>query len=375
MTDSLKILMPSIYFPPRVGGIESHVYYLARELVKRGHSVHVITTHTEPGSPWREKMDGIDVTRLASFGKHFIGWSLGSFSSAPEIVRMAGGCDIIHCHTFASAPGGDIAAFLRGSPLVVTVHSSHFLRLARNRLMRHVMKLLLAKAGALLSTSEEIDGVVRGMLPDAYTLPIVNGIDTDTFRPSEPCLERPEDVFVIVCPRRLVNKNGVEYLVRALPIVAEEMPVRAYLAGDGPLRQELESLASSLGVKDNIEFMGSVENTGMPNVYSSADLIVIPSLVEATSIAALEAMSCGRTVAASRVGGLPEIIDDSVGLLFESGSPEATARAILKAARDVDREALGRAARERVVANWSIQKMADVHLEVYMKVIEERRRA
>jgi len=375
VSDRLRILMPSIYFPPRVGGIESHVYYLARELVRRGHGVHVVTTHTEPASPRRENMDGIEVTRLASFGKHFIGWSLGSLSSAPDIVRLAGGCDIVHCHTFASALGGDVAAVFRGSPLVVTVHSSHFLRLARNPLMRHVMRLLLMKAGALLSTSEEIDGVVRDMLPGAYTLPIVNGIDTDTFRPSEPCLERPEGVFVIVCPRRLVTKNGVEYLVRALPLVAREMPVRAYLAGDGPLRQELESLARGLGVRDRIEFMGSVENVKMPNVYSSADLIVIPSLVEATSIAALEAMSCERTVAASRVGGLPEIIDESVGLLFESGSPEAAAEAILKAARDADRLKLGRAARERVVANWSIQSMADVHMEVYMKVIGERQRA
>ena len=375
MTDRLKILMPSIYFPPRVGGIESHVYYLARELARRGHGVHVVTTHTEPGSPWQETMDGVEVTRLLSFGKHFLGWTLGSLTSAPEIVRLAGGCDLIHCHTFATALGGDVAAAVFRRPLVTTVHSSHFLRLARNPLMRGAMKVLLGRAGALLSTSEEIDGVVSDMLPGAFTMPIVNGIDTETFKPTEPGLERPEGKFVIVCPRRLVAKNGVEFLVRALPIVKREIPVRAYLAGDGPLRRHLESLAGALGVREDIEFMGSVENAKMPGVYSSADLIVIPSLVEATSIAALEAMSCGRVVAASRVGGLPEIIDDSVGLLFESGSPEAAAQAVLRAAREVDRDALGRAARERVAANWSIQCMVDVHMDIYMKLIEENRRA
>jgi glycosyltransferase involved in cell wall biosynthesis len=375
LTDRLKILMPSIYFPPRVGGIESHVYYLARELARRGHGVHVVTTHTEPGSPWQETMDGVEVTRLLSFGKHFLGWTLGSLTSAPEIVRLAGGCDLIHCHTFATALGGDVAAAVFRRPLVTTVHSSHFLRLARNPLMRGAMKVLLRPAGALLSTSEEIDGVVRDMLPGAFTMPIVNGIDTETFKPAEPGLSRPEGKFVIVCPRRLVAKNGVEFLVRALPMVRKEVPVRAYLAGDGPLRRHLESLAGALGVREDIEFMGSVENARMPGVYSSADLIVIPSLVEATSIAALEAMSCGRVVAASRVGGLPEIIDDSVGLLFESGSPEAAAEAVLRAARDVDRDALGMAARERVVANWSIQCMVDVHMDIYMKLIEESRRA
>lgn len=375
MTDRLKILMPSIYFPPRVGGIESHVYYLARELVRRGHGVHVVTTHTEPESPWKETMEGVDVTRLVSFGKHFMGWTLGSLVSAPEIVRLSAGCDLLHCHTFATAVGGDIGAALFRRPLVTTVHSSHFLRLAGNPIMRGAMKVLLGRAGALLSTSEEIDGVVRDMLPGAFTMPIVNGIDTETFRPSEPCLERPEGEFIIVCPRRLVTKNGVEYLVRALPLIRKELPVRAYLAGDGPLREDLESLARSLGVRENIEFMGSVENTKMPGVYSSADLIVIPSLVEATSIAALEAMSCGKVVAASRVGGLPEIIDDSVGILFESGSPESASEAVIRAARDVDRESLGRAARERVVANWSIQSMVDVHMDIYLKLLGERQRA
>jgi len=283
VTAGLRILMPSIYFPPRVGGIESHVYYLARELVRRGHGVHVVTTHTEPGSPWKETVDGIEVTRLMSFGKHFLGWSLGSLSSVPEIVRLAGRCDMIHCHTFASALGGTAAALLYGRPLVVTVHSSHFLKLARHPVMRQVMRILLARAGALLSTSVEIDEVVRRMLPGAYTVPIVNGIDTETFKPSAARLERPPGVFVIVCPRRLVAKNGVEYLVRALPLVKREMPVKVYLAGDGPLRRRLEETAASLGVGGDIEFMGSVENAGMPGVYSSADLVVIPSLIEATS--------------------------------------------------------------------------------------------
>lgn len=371
MTDRLTVLMPSIYFPPRVGGIESHVYYLARELVRRGHRVHVVTTHTEPGSPWKEVMDGIEITRMLSLGKHFLGWSFSSAVAAPEIVRLAGHCDIIHCHTFATALGGDLAAMTRKRPLVITVHSSHFLRLAGSFIMRGTMKILLGRADALLSTSVEIDGVVRDMLPGAFTRPVVNGVDTGTFRPTVPCLDRSAGEFVIVCPRRLVAKNGVEYLVRALPLIKREFPVKAYLAGDGPLRWDLENLARTLGVRGDIEFMGSVENAKMPSVYSSADLVVIPSLIEATSIAALEAMSCGRVVAASRVGGLPEIIDDTVGILFDPGSPEALSEAVIRGSR-IDRAALGRAARDRVVANWSIERMVDVHLDIYLKVIGEK---
>jgi glycosyltransferase involved in cell wall biosynthesis len=367
--------MPSIYFPPRVGGIESHVYYLARELAGRGHQVSVVTTKTERSSPWTEVMDGVNVHRIPSFGKHFSGWILSSLWSVPKVVSLARHHDVVHCHTFAFALGGSVAASLLGSKLVVTVHSSHFLKLEKRPAMRMAIKLVLRKAPILLSTSVEIDGVVRDLLPEAHTRPIVNGIDTDMFKPSDPMLARGEGEYVVVCPRRLVEKNGVEFLVRALGCLRDKMKVRLYISGDGPLRGHLESLATKIGVRDNIVFMGSVANAKMPSVYSSADLVVVPSLIEATSIAALEAMACERVVAASRVGGLPEIIDEKVGMLFEPASPEAIAATIESAASRQDMVELGREARKRVDANWSIRKMADIHEDIYMKSVKGERNA
>jgi glycosyltransferase involved in cell wall biosynthesis len=371
MSRKLRILMPSIYFPPRVGGIESHVYYLARELARRGHLVEVVTTKTESSSPWTEEMDGVAVRRLPSFGKNFAGWTLSSLYSAPEITRTARRFDIVHCHTFAFALGGSLAALIYGRPLVVTVHSSHFLRLSRKRMMRSALRLVLRKASALLSTSKEIDDVVRDLVPGAWTLPIVNGIDTETFKPQKGYLRRGNGEFLIVCPRRLVEKNGVEFLIRAVGLLKGKMAVTLYITGDGPLRARLERVAAEVGVGDRVVFMGSVENTRMPSVYSSADLVVIPSLVEATSIAALEAMACERVVAASRVGGLPEIIDDRVGILFESGSPPAIARAIEQAAERSDIRGMGREARRRVEANWSIARIAEIHEDIYRKILED----
>jgi glycosyltransferase involved in cell wall biosynthesis len=374
MMQRLRISMPSIYFPPRVGGIESHVYYLARELARRGHAVEVVATRTEAVSPWKETLDGVRVVRTPSLGKHFVGWILSSLLSVPWVLRSAARADIIHCHTFAFALGGDVANALLGRPLAVTVHSSHFLRLAGRAVMRPALRVVLKRAGVLLSTSKEIDTVVADLLPGSFTLPIVNGIDTETFKAVTPSLPRPNGEFVIVCPRRLVEKNGAEFLVRALEHL-EGFPVKVYMAGDGPLREHLENLAVRLGVRDRLVFMGSVANTDMPAVFSSADLVVVPSLVEATSIAALEAMACERIVAASRVGGLPEIIDDRVGILFPPAEPEAIADAVRKAAAITDRQAMGREARARVEANWSIKKVADIHEEIYRKLIKDRQNA
>jgi glycosyltransferase involved in cell wall biosynthesis len=363
--------MPSIYFPPRVGGIESHVFYLARELAARGHRVTVITTRTESSSPREEVMDGVQVKRLPSFGKHFFGWILSSVFSVPSIVSGARGSDIMHCHTFAFALGGSIASVLRGCPLVVTVHSSHFLRLAKKALMRLLLKLVLRRSSVLLSTSKEIDGVVRGMLPGAETLPIVNGIDTETFRPVDPGISTDDGEFLIVCPRRLVEKNGVEFLIRALAHVAPEINPKVYITGDGPLKSHLEGIAEENGVRDRVVFMGSVENVKMPSIYSSADLVVIPSLVEATSIAALEAMACERVIVASNVGGLPEIIDERIGVLTEPGSPESIARAIEKIAGTPDTGGMGREARKRVEESWSIRSITDIHEEIFIRLVGE----
>ncbi|MFZ1947964.1 MAG: glycosyltransferase family 4 protein [bacterium] len=375
MKDALRILMPSIYFPPRVGGIENHVYYLARELVRRGHAVGVVTTRTEKTSPRSEVMDGVEVTRLFSFGKHPVGWVLSSLLAVPTVVAAARACDVLHCHTFAFALSGSAANLLRRTPLVVTVHESHFLRFAKRAAMRPFLRAPLVRASVLLSTSKEIDAVTRELLPGARTLPIVNGVDTEVFRPVTPSLPRAEGEFVIVCPRRLVEKNGVEYLVRALPLLEGKVRVKVYVAGDGPLRGHMQDLAGRLGVAGRLVFMGSVPNREMPAVLSSADLVVVPSLIEATSIAALEAMACERPVAASRVGGLPEIIDDRVGALFESGSPEAIAAAVVAMAARSDRDGLGKEARRRVRDSWSIASMADVHERVYRETIERAHHA
>jgi glycosyltransferase involved in cell wall biosynthesis len=295
---------------------------------------------------------------------------LSSLLAVTRVVASARRFDIVHCHTFAFALSGHIANLLVGTPLVVTVHESHFLRFARRRMMLPFLRLPLTRATMLLSTSKEIDAVTRALLPKAETRPIVNGVDTERFKPVAPALTKAEGEFVIVCPRRLVEKNGVEFLVRAVPLVDGKIRVKLYLAGDGPLRSHLEGLVRDLGLGDRVVFMGSVANSMMPGLFASADMVIIPSLIEATSIAALEAMACERVVAASRVGGLPEIIDERVGVLFEPGSPKAIADAIRSTAQRTDRLELGRGARRRVEANWSIARMTDVHEDVYRRVIE-----
>ena len=177
----------------------------------------------------------------------------------------------------------------------------------------------------------------------------------------------------MIVPRRLFHKNGVEHFVRSMPLIAERADVEAVLVGDGPERDRLERMAGELGVSDRLHFMGARPHGEMPGLLSSGDLAVFPSLMEATSVAALECMSCELPVAATNVGGLPEIVSDAVGGLFEPADPNALADKVVSLLQSGRLKELGAEGRRRVVAGWSNARLAERHLEIYEEVIERRR--
>jgi glycosyltransferase involved in cell wall biosynthesis len=365
----MKVLQQCIYFPPEVGGLESHAYYLCRELVRLGDEVTMITSRSLPQAPASETMDGVRVVRTWFPSRRTAaGWTAHTVASIPTYMRFARDADVLHAQTFASALPGMLAKRRWRKPLVVTLHTSHFLRLARRASWRPVLRRIIASADWLLAASEEIRDVALGLYRHPRAEALTNGVDTDLFRRVEPALARAERRRVIV-PRRLFEKNGVEYLVRAMPILRRELDVEALLVGDGPERGRLETLAAELGISDAVRFLGARPNTEMPGLYASADAAVLPSLMEATSVAALEAMSCEVPVAASRVGGLPQIIDEDVGTLFEPANPEHLAARLAALLRRPTLRAAGEAARRRVVEHWSVERLARRHREIYREVL------
>jgi glycosyltransferase involved in cell wall biosynthesis len=368
----VRILQQCIYFPPEVGGLESHAFYLCRELVRQGHQVTMMTSRTRPDVPERETMDGIDVVRKWFPKKRNpVGWASHTLATVPHYMRLAERADILHAQTFASAVPAMRARRKYGLPMVLTLHTSHFLRLAERPAWKPVLRRIVRSADWLLAASAEIRDVALGLHPHPRAEALTNGVDTDMFvpRPRTP-RERPR----LIVPRRLFEKNGVEFFIRALPLVRQELEVDALLVGDGPERGRLEALAAELGVSGMVTFRGAVPNTEMPALVADADVAVFPSLMEATSVAALEAMSCAVPVLATRVGGLPEIVSDEVGGLCEPADPASLAGALVALLRRPDLAGLGETARQRVVDRWSVRRLADRHLEIYETLLREKRR-
>jgi glycogen synthase len=366
----MRVLQQCIYFPPEVGGLESHAYYLCRELVRMGDEVTMVTSRSIPGTPAEESLEGIRVIRRWFPGKGVAGWIAHTLATVPAVRHLAAHADVIHAHTFASAVPGVWARRRLGKPLVVTLHTSHFLRLARRRSWQPVLRRIIRSADWLLAASEEIRDVALSLFPHPRAEALTNGVDTELFRPVAATLP-PGAQRRLIVPRRLFPKNGVEYLLRALPLIRAQQDVEAIIVGDGPERPRLEGLARELGVADAVRFLGTRPNAEMPGLLASAEVAIFPSLMEATSVAALEAMSCGRPVAASAVGGLPEIVDESVGTLFPPADPAGLAERVLALlARDL--APLGAEARARVVRSWSVARLARRHREIYATLLGQR---
>jgi glycosyltransferase involved in cell wall biosynthesis len=359
--------MQCLYYPPEVGGLESHVAGLAEGLARAGHQVTMLTSRSQPQLPRHEEVSGVSVHRVWMPGRSPLAWMAHIGATIPKHARLAREADVLHAHTFACGIPPMVEP--KGRPFVLTLHTSHFLVRSERPIWRSVFRRVIRAADYLLTTSEEIRQVAETIYPHPRSEAITNAVDTRRFAPKRGVVTGgPKRIIV---PRRLFAKNGVEYFVRAMPLILRELEVTAQIVGDGPEHNRLVELASELGVSERIEFLGARANQEMPALLCAAHVAVIPSLIEATSIAALEAMSCGLPVAASHVGGLPEIIDEEVGTLFQPGDAEALASAVVSLLGRVDLADLGREGRRRVVANWSLDSMVKHHVDIYSELMDE----
>ena len=374
--ESVRVLMHCVYFPPEVGGLESHIHFLCRALVERGHEVDAVTSRSRPELARHEVMDGIRVWRTWMPARNTPGWAAHAFVSLPRFRMLAASADVLHAQDIAAVLPCMVAQRVRGAPIVTTYHTSHFLKRAASPFWRPIFRKFLHAADHNLAASREIAEVAESLAPGVSVEAVTNGVDTTLFKRTEPTLPpAPEGRARLLAPRRLFEKNGIEYLIRAVPIILEQADVEVVVIGDGPERARLERLTHELGVAERVDFLGSRLHAAMPGLLSSADLAVFPSLMEATSVAALESLACELPVAASRVGGLPEIVDDEVGGLFEAASPRALAQTVIDLLRGGRLRDMGRLARERVVARWSNDRLADRHVDLYEEVVARRRAA
>jgi L-malate glycosyltransferase len=163
------------------------------------------------------------------------------------------------------------------------------------------------------------------------TIFIHNGVDPAQFASSNG-QSRSDKRRNILCVTHLTELKGIDVLLRASkPLLTNDETLNLILVGDGPQLGELESLATSLGIRNQIHFVGRKHQTEVATLLHDCEVFVVPSRAESFSIVVIEAMCCRKPVVATAVGGIPEIIEHEVsGILVEPGNPQALAAGMLR---------------------------------------------
>lgn len=383
----MRVLMVSDDYLPNPGGIAAHVHELSCALAQLGHRVDLIVghdnRHAEGAPPLPE---GVRLLTHRGFDWNSLGYLRMAFESAQALsrARRAEVYDVCHWHSLIWESWA-VAYGARGLPRVFTNHSSGFLRRARSPLRRRFqLRPILSVADAVIAPSPELlERSVDTGYPRERVRYIANGVDTRAFAPGEPdpVLRRSYGIAahdrVLIAPRRFDHKNGLDVLLRAVPEITRAIPqLKVLLVGDGEERRALEALARELGIESSVVFCGNQPRERMAQFLRLAELAVLPSRMEAVSLAGLEALAVGLPVVGARVGGIPEFVrDGDNGVLVAPEDPSALAHALRHLLQDTSRlRALAARARPSVAADFSWRATAQHTLEVYAAAVERRQR-
>jgi glycosyltransferase involved in cell wall biosynthesis len=357
------------FYPPHMGGIETHLQTLCTELQK---SLDLNVLVASDGDSSQERTDGVAVARVPTWG------TLASTPICPGMIRKIrnSGADIVHLHL--PNPMAVLAYLASGhrGQLVISYHSDIVRQKVLGAAFEPFLEAALRRSAAIIATSPDYRSSSATLsrhrdrccvIPYGIMLEQFEACDTDSVRE----LRQRYGDRLILSVGRLVYYKGFEYLIRAM----RQVNGRLLIIGDGPLRSKLRQLTAELNLDDKVVFCGEIQNDRIVPFYHVADLFVLASVArsEAFGIVQIEAMAAGRPVVNTDLdSGVPFVSrHEETGLTVPPADPEALAKAINRLLdNDGLRRLLGDAARARARNEFSAEAMASRVRALYDRVFE-----
>ncbi len=324
-------------------------------------------------SGWRHPIITLDSLNFFRYRRKAI--SLGLLHEWLPSQSFSQDYDVIHCHFGPNGQRALLMQEVRGTqvPIITSFHGYDANRLPRT--YGSGLYKTLFKQGDLFTVGSEF--MRRRILslgaPANRIVKLPMGVDISRYQFVERRKAKDDELRLLTIAR-LVEVKGIEYALRAVAIVKKKYPRLIYqIAGDGPLRNELEALAKELGLDQAVEFIGAVTQEDALSLYETAHCFILPSIVtesgeeESQSVVLAEAQASGLPVIATAIGGIPESIrDGESGLLVPSRNPEALAYAILCLADHPEKWGrMGQAGRAHVEKGFNLEKLNDRLVELY----------
>ena len=377
---------------PSYGGSGIVGAELGLELAKRGHSIHFIS-YAPPmrlgdGEITREriKFHPVDMFTYPLF--EYPPYTDALASKLRE-VAVEYSLDLVHMHY---AIPHAVSAYLaremlrptRYLPVVTTLHGTDITLVGRDPSFLPITQFGIEQSDAVTAISRYLrDATYETFCASCDIKVVYNFIDADYYRrtPNE-SLRRAlapngEKIILHISTFRPIKRimDCVEVLARMRELEigsGSRFGVKMVMCGDGPERADAEALAARSGVSGSVLFVGKKPQSEIRDYLSLADLFLLPSQSESFGLSALEAMACEVPVIATRVGGVPEVVEEGgCGYLFEVGDVNGMAEAALKVlGDDEERERLGKRGREIAVSRFATDEIIPQYEALYRAVIE-----
>ncbi|MBW8000406.1 MAG: glycosyltransferase family 4 protein [Planctomycetes bacterium] len=347
----MKILVATQFHVPHGGGLSSHVEDLVSCLINAGHETELLEGSSAEIASWYKLL-----SFLLSYGSkdaylhRRLEIHLCRLTKHIERLLINNSFDIIHCHDAAAGYATHLALYKTKQqiPVIETIHGplayEASMDLGKEIKDYRYLERLFAIEKEAFEKADHLIAVDTGQgniaindfgIDKEKISVIFNSVSSnaiDEIIKERPSIEIPKPYLLV--PRRLVEKNGVRIAIESLAEFEGPDKINLAIAGNGPLRDDLESLTEKSGFGSQVFFLGSIARDEVLRLANEALAVVIPSIpscgvIEATSIAAIEAMACGTTVIASNIGGLTELIEDNkTGFLVPHSSPQELANII-----------------------------------------------
>ena len=374
----MKVVFLARWYPHKYDPMFGLFVQRHAEAAALHHDISVVYVHPDENAKnrydiEREQENGVDTIRIYYRKQGPLSSAWRYFQACRKGLKLARKADLFHVHVLTRM--GFIAHWqknLNGTPYIITEHWSRYLpgNEYNGWLRKCFTKKIVRRASMVTTASQVLAEAMQshGLTNRRYEL-LPNVVDTTLFKPIPHHNEVPKIVHVSCFEDKSKNIRG---LLEALKLMKDrEVAYQAVLIGEGMDLETMKQQAVHLGLTDHVRFTGLLQGQDLVNELATGDCFVLPSHYETGGIVLLEAMACGLPVVATKVGALPEIVNEQNGLLVPAGDTKALAEAMEQSCHtynNYDTETL----RGQVVKRYSKEKVGKLLDEWYQQVVSRR---
>jgi len=359
--------------------------YAIIERLSKYEGVTCATAALKRSGPLKEKFEDLLIPTRVMNMRHF--YQRRQFNELVHFLETER-FDIVNTNLIRADIIGRFAARKAKVPVIITTEHGIHTWGVKGKLVESLVKRLYIYTTRFTDRIIAVSDYVKQCLqsagvPAEKIVRIYNGVDLERFVPSTP--EQKSEFVKYLSDRKvnhviggvghLITLKGHSYFIQAIPRILEKHPNSLFIiVGEGPLHNQLVNEVKRLGLTDKVRFLGRL-STITPQVISTFDVLVQPSLTESFGLVVAEALACGVPVVATKVGGLPEIVEDGInGFLVEPRSPSAIAEKVIWLLDNKESaKRLGANGRETVAQKFDINTTVREYYELYKEVLEGKK--